>query len=108
MMNPLQAFSRSSNFQSIELSEDNTAKVDFSKNLALLEAFMKISESIKAELVPANDIYLDKKGFTWELSSFDEGGLSFSFNFDHPKYISVGGTDTMKMTFNNSNAFMSP
>ena len=73
-----------------------------------MQSLVKISQSITAELVPANDLYLDKKGFTWELTGYSEDSLTFQFNFDHPKYISVGGTDTMKITFKNTEAYMKP
>lgn len=107
-MKSLLAFSRNRNSGLRELSQNNIYTVSFSEDLIMLQSLVKISQSIVAELVPANDLYLDKKGFSWELIGYTENSLAFNFNFDHPKYISVGGTDTMKITFSNSEAYMSP
>ena len=84
------------------MSEENSANVEFNQDLFMLESFMKISGSIKAELVPANDLYLDKKGFSWKLDHYSTWSLSFHFEFEHPKFISVGGIDTMRITFSNT------
>ena len=67
------------------------------KKLIELAYFLKISSSIKVELIPANDLYLDKKAFKWSIKRYDEDGMALMVTFDHPHYISVGGTDILKM-----------
>ena len=74
-----------------------TSKPLEDKKLIELAYFLKISSSIKVELIPANDMFLDKKGFKWAIKRYDEDGMAFMVTFDHPYYISVGGTDTLKM-----------
>ena len=72
------------------------------------EAFMKLSGSVKALLVPANDLYLDKKGLTWELVAYDQDSFAIEINFLHPEYISAIGIDTLKLTFTNTEMFFKP
>lgn len=60
------------------------------------------------ELVPGNDLYPDKKGFTWELSKYDETGMGFKITFEHPKYISIETPDTLKITFEHTDAYLMP
>ena len=67
-----------------------------------------MTESIKFELVPGNDVYLDKKQFKWKLLHFNEGYIFFDVKFKYPKYISVNGLDTLKISFQNAESFMSP
>ena len=74
----------------------------------VLEKFLKLLGSVKFEFVPANDWYLDKKGFKWEVGRYNEDGLGFKVTFEHPKFISVGGTDTMKVQFFNSEKYLMP
>lgn len=59
-------------------------------------------------LVPGNENYSDKKGFTWELAIYEESKLGLRFIFEHPAYISVGDIDTMKVEFNNTEKFVPP
>ena len=69
---------------------------------------LKLSESIKAELVPGIDNYLDKKGFSWEVVSYNDIKIGLKFTYDHPEYISVGKPDTMKISFYNTEAWVVP
>jgi len=71
-----------------------------------MSQILKISESLKCTLVPANDNYLDKKGFTWELYVYEGSKLGLKYTFEYPEYISVGELDTMKVEFNNTAAFV--
>ena len=48
-------------------------------------------------LVPGDDLYLDKKGFSWELILYESNKVGIKFLFEHPEYISVGSTDSMKV-----------
>ena len=80
--------------------------VSSTKQLKELEKFLKISSSVKFEFVPANDWYPDKKGFRWEVGKYDESGLGFIITFDDPMYISVGGIDTMKISFYNTEKYL--
>ena len=69
---------------------------------------MKISNSIKIELVPANDFFLNKKVFNWSLKQYEEYGISFSFDFHHAGHINFGGLDTIKIQFFNAEKFLMP
>ena len=74
-----------------------------------MTTLLKLSKSITAELVPANDYYLDKKSFTWTLFIYDETKFGIKFDFDFPEFISAGGQlDTMKITFFNTKTWFSP
>ena len=76
--------------------------------LKLTTSFLKLSESVMMELIPASDNYLDKKEFTWDVISYDSGGLGFKLNFKHPKYISTNGYDTLKVTFKQAFEYINP
>ena len=76
--------------------------------MKVLETYLKLNESIKFELVPATDYYLEKKAFEWSLARIDENGLDFKVKFDHPEYISFGGIDTLKVMINNAEEFLQP
>ena len=65
------------------------------KDIAVFTSFIKLTNSITVELISGNDLYLDKKGFKWEIKKYDETGISLKVKFDHPKYISVGDPDTL-------------
>ena len=53
-------------------------------------------------------MYLDKKGFQWQLKEYNQESLSLKFKFDHPKYISVFGIDVMKVVFKNTEELFAP
>ena len=53
-------------------------------------------------IVPASDNDLDKKAFTWKLTKMDDNGFDFALKFKHPKYISSGGVDTLKIILFNA------
>ena len=73
-----------------------------------MQSWLKLSESIKVVLVPANDLYHDKKGFIWSLKSYDDTHMSLKVDFKHPNYISVGGSDTLKITYSNTDKYFKP
>ena len=73
-----------------------------------LTKLFKLSESIFMELIPGDENYLDKKTFEWELSGYSEKEMSFKFKFAHPLFISVGALDTIKITFYNTEVWISP
>ena len=77
-------------------------------NLALTESYLKLSDAVNMELIPADDNYLDKKEFTWSLSAYDNAGLGFRLKFKHPKYISINGADTLKIYVKNAVQFLNP
>ena len=60
------------------------------------------------ELVPADDNYIDKKEFTWDVISYDTDGFIFKLTFKDSKYISTSAPDTLKITFKNASDFMNP
>ena len=59
-------------------------------------------------LIPANDLNIEKKKFTWGIKQYSESGFRLQLDFENPKYISFGGTDTIKMTLFNTNEFLAP
>ena len=71
-----------------------------------IEAFLKMTESIKVELIPANDYYPDNKSYEWHLEQYTEDELRLTFDFEHPEYISSGNIDTAKITINNAEKFL--
>lgn len=78
------------------------------EDLLATTSILKLSESLLVELVPGDDNYLDKKTFTWKLYEYDGTKVGFTFDFDHPEYVSVGALDTMKITFFNTDIWLSP
>ena len=60
------------------------------------------------ELIPGTDAYLDKKGFRWDLATYDSGKLAISISFEHPEFISCDKIDSMKIKFSNSDLYMKP
>ena len=61
------------------------------------QQLLKRSGSVRCTLVLGDDLYADKKGFSWELTSYDSDKLGIKFVFEHPEYISSGSTDSMKV-----------
>ena len=59
-------------------------------------------------IVPASDNDLDKKAFTWKLTKMDDNGFDFALKFKHPKYISSGGVDTLKIILFNADEYLKP
>ena len=85
--------------------------VDFkysSSELLKIESYLKLSNSIVVRLIPASELYAYKKTFTWNLASYNDHGFKLQFKFDHPKYISFGGKDTLKITIKNAEQFLQP
>ena len=83
-------------------------ELEISAELMPIAQILKLSESIKCTLVPGNENYIDKKGFTWELAVYEKTKLGFRFIFEHPEYISIGDLDTMKIEFNKGEVFVPP
>mgnify|MGYP000344822846 FL=1 len=69
---------------------------------------LKLSGSIKTQLIPGTDNYLDKKTYQWSVESFGGSKFQLKFKYDFPEYISVGQPDTMKITFNHSDTWIVP
>ena len=67
-----------------------------------------MTNSVKIDLVPANDMHVEKKTFTWKLLRYDENGIGLKVNFDNPIYLSVGGIDTLKIQFFNTDKYLKP
>ena len=74
----------------------------------MIQTFLQLTKSIKVELVPGNELYLDKKGFTWRLVKYSESNMGIQIYFENPEYISFGKVDTLKITFSNSAKFLRP
>ena len=56
--------------------------------------------------MPFDDLYLDKKQFTWKLIVYDDSQIGFGVDFKNPKYISASGIDTMKITLKKASDFL--
>ena len=69
-----------------------------------------MTESVNCTLVPGDDTYPDKKGFTWELVGYDSDRIVIKFNFTYPLYISTGHKlDTIRIQiFNSEKLFPAP
>ena len=39
---------------------------------------------------------------------YDENRIGFDVQFENPKFISMNGIDTLKVTFSSTNAYLSP
>lgn len=89
-------------------SDDKVNKVSKKQELKILENYFKLSGTITVTLLPANELYSDKKGFTWELLEFGETKFQVNVVFDHPKYISVGGSDKIKIVVKRGKISMVP
>ena len=74
----------------------------------VIQSYLQLTGSVKIELIPANDLNLDKKKFKWYLKMYSETGLSLQLEFENPSYISFGGTDTLKITFQNTKEYLTP
>ena len=74
----------------------------------MIENYVRLNKSIQVTLVPANDMYLDKKGFKWQLNEYNQDSLALKLKSDHPKYISVFGIDVLKVTFTKTDEFLAP
>ena len=48
------------------------------------------------------------QGFSWKVVSYNDNKIDLKFTYDHPKYISVGKPDTMKISFYNTEAWVVP
>ena len=94
--------------QSVGSDGEGSVKISPDSKLKLAESYLKLTQSIRMELVPGSDLYLDKKGFSWELTGQNEYGFSFSVRFENPKYISVGSFDSIKIQFFNTEEYLQP
>ena len=93
------------------LDQDGKSKAtELTKNeeLMLVDSYMKLSGSIKVQLIPHTDVDVDKKGFSWKLAKYDEGQIGIAVKWQNPAYVSVGGIDKLKITFNNTKTFIKP
>ena len=76
--------------------------------LKVYESILKISGSIKASIIPSSETDIDKKEFQWQLIDYHDYGLKLRFKFKYPNYISVGGIDTLHLTFQNAELYAAP
>ena len=61
---------------------------------------LKLSGSLKTELIPGTPNDLDKKKFTWEIGMYNNKEIAIKFNYENVKFISAAHEpDTMKITF---------
>ena len=67
-----------------------------------------MTSSIKMELIPGMDTYLDKKSFRWDLIDFGTEELAIGITFDHPEFISCDKIDSMKIIFSNNDLYIVP
>lgn len=59
-------------------------------------------------LIPSHENFAEMKTFTWSLIDIAEDQLTFKVNFDHPRFISSGGHDTLMISFYNSEGYLEP
>mmetsp|Transcript_32796 Transcript_32796/g.40563 ORF Transcript_32796/g.40563 Transcript_32796/m.40563 type:complete len:174 (+) Transcript_32796:372-893(+) len=73
-----------------------------------MEAFLKLTGSIKTLLVPSNENYTDKKKYEWKLTHYDEKGIGFRVEFENPIFVSSDEPDTLFITFFNTDQYLAP
>ena len=49
-----------------------------------LDAHLKRTKSIKIMLIPADELYLSMKKFTWELVRYTQEGIGLKITFENP------------------------
>ena len=76
--------------------------------LKVYESILKITGSIQASIIPSSDTDIDKKEFQWHLLDYHDYGFKLRFEFKHPNHISVGGIDTLHLTFQNTELYAAP
>ena len=81
---------------------------DSDARLRMVQSYLKLTGSIQMLIVPATDNDLDKKAFTWKLTKMDDNGFDFALKFKHPKFISSGGVDTLKIILFNADQYLKP
>ena len=70
---------------------------------------IKLTDSVKVELIPWKTTYLPEKTYSWECNEMDSETLSFNFFFDKPPFISTDERpDTLMFTFTNTHLYMVP
>ena len=66
--NPIEAYLQSKTTKERRLLSDYSEESYLERKeqkLDEFEAYLRLSESVRMTLIPANDLYLDKKDFTW-------------------------------------------
>ena len=87
---------------------ESAIKIGKNDLLPVFTSVLKLSGSIKAEIVPGSPDNFEKKAYDWQVGSFNEKGIEIKFNFENPEYISFGEADTMRLTYNNMDQLMAP
>ena len=52
--------------------DEDHIEIAIDKKLHIVETYLKLTESVKFKLIPADEAYLDKKTFEWKLDAYDE------------------------------------
>ena len=73
-----------------------------------MSTLLRLTNSLKVELIPYDNNHLEKKSYNWTISAINESKIKFNFKFDHPEYISVNGVDIIFIIFENADFFLQP
>ena len=70
---------------------------------------MRLTNSFEIELIPGTVKDVDKKGYTWTISSINADTIDLEFNFEYPDYISMGDrADYISIRFYNTPLYLVP
>ena len=81
---------------------------EINQNLSLIQKLLQKHGCLQMELLPGSEQNTDMKKFNWQLNEFQEDKISIELLFDSPENISMDGYDKLRITFNNTKAFLSP
>ena len=77
-------------------------------NTRVIDAFLKLTGSLKMLLVPSDEHYIDKKKFSWTLTDISEDNLTLKVDFENPYFITSNHPDTLLVSISNAKKFLVP
>ena len=86
----------------------SSSEEEIDPEVQVVDSFIRLTQSVIVELIPADDSYLEKKGFSWHIDAYSGNSIGIKLKFDHPKYISSTGIDILKVTYFKTGTFMTP
>ena len=94
--------------QTSEITYGLSVAEELEHDLRMITNLMKLSGSIKIELIPGSENYIEKKQFSWEIIKHGENQIEIQFKYENPVFISAGVIDSMKITYENTGAWVIP
>ena len=60
-------------------------------------------------MIPADELSIEKKGFTWDLEEFSSTKMGIQIYFENPSFISAGSRpDKLTVSFYNTTKYLEP